>query len=236
MTSGNDTKLPTMSHVDPLEDIFAPFALRISCGPLSMRFVRDGDVPDIAAAIHKHGIYSPDEPMPFMLRWAEAGEDLAVNTLQHYYDAFASWSPEAWTLTLHVSVDGRFVGIQHLEAIQDFRQTRAAETGSWLLRHEQGRGIGTLMRQAVLAFAFDELGAELMESGGMVGNHASLAISRKLGYVPNGHRRFVQADGVGWREVEMYRLAPGDLVRAPYPVEVIGAAGFRRSIGVPDSR
>ncbi|PZP27198.1 MAG: N-acetyltransferase [Kocuria rhizophila] len=236
MTSGAAAKLPTMSHVEPLEDIFAPFALRISCGPLRMRFVRDVDVPEIAAAIHEHGIYSPDQPMPFMRRWAEAGHDLAVNTLQYYYDAFASWSPESWILLLHVSMDGRFVGIQHLEAIQDFRQTRAAETGSWLLRHEQGKGIGTLMRQAVLAFAFDELGAQVLESGGMVGNQASLAVSRKLGYVPNGYRRYVHADGVGWRDVEMYRLAPGDLVRAPYPVKVTGAAAFRASIGLPDAR
>lgn len=110
---------------------------------------------------------------------------------------------------------------------------RWAETGSWLLRHEQGKGIGTLMRQAVLAFAVDELGAEVMESGGMVGNQASLAVSRKLGYVPNGYRRHVHADGVGWRDVEMYRLIPGDLVRAPYPVEVTGAATFWASIGLP---
>lgn len=59
MTSADTAKLPIMSHEDPLEDVFAPFALRISCGPLSMRFVRDFDVPEIAAAIHEHGIYSP---------------------------------------------------------------------------------------------------------------------------------------------------------------------------------
>lgn len=89
MTSGDSDMLPRMSHEDPLEEVFAPFALRMSCGPLGMRFVRDIDVPEIAAAIHEHGTYSPDEPVPFMRRWAETGNDLAVNTLQHYYDAFA---------------------------------------------------------------------------------------------------------------------------------------------------
>ena len=41
---------------------------------------------------------------------------------------------------------------------------RTVGTGSWLGRPYQGRGIGKEMRGAVLALAFDGLGAEVAET------------------------------------------------------------------------
>lgn len=224
-----------MPELDSLEHVFAPYALRIACGPLTMRVTRDVDVPPMVRAIHEKGIYDPRGVMPFLHPWDQARDDLALNTLQHHYRSMASWSPESWQLHLHVSVERRFVGIQTVEA-EHFRETRTAETGSWLLRTEQGRGVGTLMRQAALAFAIDELGAEILTSGAFIGNHASEAVSRKLGYVPNGLVRHLGVDGKGWREETRFRLNAGDLVRAPYPVEVTGADAFRRSIGLDSTR
>jgi RimJ/RimL family protein N-acetyltransferase len=45
------------------------------------------------------------------------------------------------------------------------------------------------MRAAVLALAFDGLGAEFATSSAFANNAASLAVSRKLGYVPDGTER-----------------------------------------------
>ena len=70
-----------------------------------------------------------------------------------------------------------------------FPRQRSVSTGSYLLRPFQGRGLGTEMRTAVLALAFDELGAVRAESGAMDGNEASARVSAKLGY-----------EQVGWRE------------------------------------
>ena len=130
-----------------------------------------------------------------------------------------------------MSVHGRFVGIQTVVG-ENFRETRMLNIGSWLLRSDQGRGIGTLMRQATLAFAVDELGAEVLESGAFMGNRASAAVSRKVGYAPSGVSRHVGKDGKGWREEARFRLDAANLVRAPYPTEVRGAEAFRRSIGL----
>ncbi len=56
---------------------------------------------------------------------------------------------------------------------------------------DQGQGMGTEMRAAVLALAFDGLGAEFALSGAFVDNAASLAVSRKLGYADDGIERQV---------------------------------------------
>ena len=82
------------------------------------------------------------------------------------------------------------VGMQDLHA-QDFAETRRVDTGSWLGSAHHGRGVGTLMRQLVVGFAFDELGALECGSCYVVGNHASAAVSRKTGYVENGRLRAV---------------------------------------------
>ena len=73
--------------------------------------------------------------------------------------------------------------------------TRTGETGSWLGREFQGRGIGTAMRQVICAFAFDHLDAEEVTSGAFLDNPASLAVSRKVGYRPNGVRRLKRRAG-----------------------------------------
>jgi RimJ/RimL family protein N-acetyltransferase len=60
------------------------------------------------------------------------------------------------------------------------------KTGSWLGRDFQGRGLGKEMRAAVLALAFDGLGAEVAETEAFVVSTASAGVSRSLGYEPNG--------------------------------------------------
>jgi RimJ/RimL family protein N-acetyltransferase len=53
------------------------------------------------------------------------------------------------------------------------------------------------MRQLVVGFAFEELGALECGSGYIVGNRASAAVSRKTGYVENGRRLNVQHTTAG---------------------------------------
>src|SRR5579875_805885 len=53
----------------------------------------------------------------------------------------------------------------------------------------QGKGIGTLTRIAVLALAFDGLGAHEVTTSAWADNVASNAVTRKLGYEANGEER-----------------------------------------------
>ena len=126
------------------------------------------------------------EAMPFSIPWTEAPpEELPRNSLQWYWRARAELTPAKWDLQLAVLVDGAVVGTQGVMA-QDFGKRRGVETGSWLGRAHQGKGIGTEMRRAVLHLAFAGLGAAFAETSAWEDNPASLAVTRKLGYVPNG--------------------------------------------------
>nr|WP_182111600.1 MULTISPECIES: GNAT family protein [unclassified Actinotalea] len=101
----------------------------------------------------------------------------------------------------------------------------------------QGVGTGTLMRRLVVGLAFDELGALACESGYVVGNHASAAVSRKVGYVENGRRRTVQHTGNGTVGVEEQHVVvrPETYVRPDGPVTVAGAQALRRFLGIERS-
>ncbi|GAA1391554.1 GNAT family protein [Luteococcus peritonei] len=216
--------------METLEQIYPPFGLHLGCGPLELRHVREADVPAIVELI-RSGIYEPAE-LPFLNRWAELeGERLARNTLQFYYDCFASSRAEAWHLVLAVRHEGRLVGVQDMSA-KDFAVVRSIETGSWLAREHQGRGIGRLMRQAVCAFGFDVLGAVEMTSGYFEGNRRSQGVSRAVGYRPNGSRRSLHPDGDVARVEHRVVLHPEDLVRPPHPVEVSGEGALLRFLGL----
>ena len=214
-----------------LEEIFPAFALEISCGPLTLHGLRTQDIPAVAA-VATEGIHGP-EFLPFLFPWSEAPADqLPLNSARFYWESFASFTPERWHLNLVVRHENRVVGMQDVFARTDFRKTRALETGSWLGRAYQGRGIGTLMRQVVCAFCFDHLGAEVMGSGYIDGNVSSAAVSRKVGYVENGRRRLEDPKSDGYRWERRVLLTPDALVRPPLPVVVHGLAPFRRQIGL----
>ena len=100
----------------------------------------------------------------------------------------ANWTPEKWWLNLAVERDGEFVAAQTITA-EGFAVHRVVDTGSWVARRFQRQGIGKEMRGAVLAFAFDHLGAEVAESEAFLDNAASNAVSQSLGYEPNGFGR-----------------------------------------------
>ncbi len=62
-----------------------------------------------------------------------------------------------------VLTDDEVVGVQSLEG-KDFARRRTVETWSFLLPAARGRGFGKSMRRAVLALAFDHLGALAAET------------------------------------------------------------------------
>ncbi len=97
--------------------------------------------------------------------------------------ARAELTPERWQLDLGVWHDGRFVGVQGVST-HDFPVTRTGETGSWLGQEFHGRGLGTLMRQAICVLCFDHLGFEEVTSAAFADNPASQGVSRKVGYRP----------------------------------------------------
>lgn len=221
-----------------LEELFPPFALRIACGAVELRVLRDDDLPELVELVRR-GIQAPGTPMPFLTAWHEEPyapgrpNGFPTSSLAFWWAQRARFSPDDWRLALTVRRDGELVGMQSLDA-RDFALTREATTGSWLGRAHQGRGTGTLMRRLVVGFALDELGADRCESGYLAGNHASAAVSRKVGYVDNGRRRIVQATSHGEVGVDEQRVVvtPATFVRPAEEVSVDGACALRAFLGI----
>lgn len=213
-----------------LSDHWPLTALRLHTPDLELGWPTDEELA-LLADVAAGGVHDPSF-MPFYVPWTDASpKERARSVILHYWNRAGSFTVQAWRIGFVVFLDGRPIGVQNIHA-EDFTVTREVHTGSWLGQRFHGRGYGTQMRAAVLAFAFAGLGAETARSGAYVDNHASLGVSRKLGYHDDGlNRRVVR----GRLQVEQrLRIDRADWA-CPIPVE-ISAAGMRRTPLVPAER
>jgi RimJ/RimL family protein N-acetyltransferase len=158
------------------------FDLRIVCRGVELRTVREADLPALTAVVPPDYEQDPKlEPLPG-LSFAENQRRLFY---QVYYAAMGTWSPSSWALHLAVRHQGALVGVQVLEG-DDFPVLRTVDSASWLVEAVRGRGLGVAMRIAVLGLAFDHLGALAAITSARADNHASLGVSRRVGYTDNG--------------------------------------------------
>jgi RimJ/RimL family protein N-acetyltransferase len=212
-----------------LTDLFPAFGLRITSGPIELRGITDQDLVSLVD-LARGGIHEP-ERMPFLVPWTDAtAEELPLRFAQYHWRGRADFAPDGWDLNLAVLHEGTLVGVQGI-GTRHYLVTRSAETGSWLGREFQGRGIGTAMRRAMCAFAFDHLDAAEITSGAFTDNPASLAVSAKVGYAENGRTRRERRPGELASTIELV-LTPDTFVRGEHPLEVEGLAAFRRSVGL----
>lgn len=159
------------------------FGLRVRTPVLELRYPDDHDLTALAAL---SGDIHDDDFLPFSGTWSllpDGERERAV--LQYHWGRRGDFSAERWRLELVAVVDGQVVGTQGAIA-QDFPITRTLETGSWLGRAHQGKGLGKEMRAAILHLAFEGLGALRADTGAVEGNAASLAVTARMGYHANG--------------------------------------------------
>jgi len=167
---------------------------------LELRLASPSDL-DTLAGLAADGVHEPGV-QPFAFPWTDTPPaERAMSTVQFHWRQWGAWRPENWSLDLVVLHEGIVVGTQGMSG-RDFAVLREVSTGSWLGLPHQGKGIGTQMRAAVLHLAFAGLGARYATSGAFADNHASLAVSRKLGYADDGIELHVSRG----RAVTSYRL------------------------------
>ena len=178
------------------------FRLRIRSERLVLRLPTDADLEGLMA-VAKAGIHPRDE-MPFGIAWSTVpSPDWERGFVQHHWGLRAGWSPDDWQLNLMIELDGKPIGSQSVHA-QRFAVMRTVDTGSWLGQAFQGHGYGREMRSAVLAFAFDGLGAMVATTEAFLDNAASNGVSRSLGYEEDG-RGSLAPEGVA-RETQRFRM------------------------------
>lgn len=169
---------------EQLTAIWPFFGIRLTTPRLALALPLDQDLA-LLADVAAEGIHDP-AVMPFTFAWtdAEPGE-MRRSAMQYHWNRRAGWKPDEWWLEFAVYRDGRPVGIQGLGA-RSFANRRVVNTGSWLSRHHQGEGLGKEMRSAVLALAFEGLGATMAFTEAFEDNPASMGVTRALGYRDNG--------------------------------------------------
>lgn len=214
---------------EPAPDPWPVAGLALRTPRLELRPDDDTGLRELAA-LALEGVHPPEE-MPFSEPWTDADPRyLGRGTLQYHWASRAAMRPESWRLHFLVRsrADGRVLGSQALVGV-DFATTREVSSGSWLGLAHQRAGLGTEMRAAVLALAFDHLGARTARSEAFVDNHASLAVSRRLGYRQDGTRVVVRR---GERAEQVRVLLDGTdwaTHRPPWTCEV---SGLRPCLGL----
>ena len=189
------------------------FDLRLHTPRLELRVPGLADL-EALADLAAEGVHDPSE-MPFATPWTDAPpEERARGTIQHHWRTWAEWTPAAWHCNFVAVLNDEVVATQGLIA-RDFPILREVSTGSWVGLRHHGKGIGTEMRAAVLHLAFDGLGATHATTSAYADNPASLAVSRKLGYQPDGISHRIRR-GAPVEEIRL-RLTRDHWQETPHP-------------------
>ena len=167
-----------------LADLWPLADLRVTCGDLELRYLDEPTLTGLAQ-VASEGIHAP-ETMPFTGTWTRGTpQEVARSILTYQWGKRAATTPDDWHIDLALVRDGEVLGTQGIMA-KAFPVTRSAETGSWLGRRHQGQGLGTRMRLMILHLLFDGFDAQVATTTAFADNAASNAVTRRLGYAPNG--------------------------------------------------
>jgi RimJ/RimL family protein N-acetyltransferase len=167
-----------------LSDSWPLFDLRVVTPRITLAVPTDEQL-DVLAQVALEGIHNP-EHMPFGRPWTRLKPPhFQQSFLQHHWLMRAQWSPNQWSLPMIVLRGEEIIGSQGIRA-DCFAAIREVGTGSWLGLRFQQQGLGREMREAILHLAFFGLGAQAANTSAHEDNMASLAITRSLGYTPNG--------------------------------------------------
>ncbi|MDR2256234.1 MAG: GNAT family N-acetyltransferase [Arthrobacter sp.] len=227
--------------VHPLATELPSFGLVLRTPRLALRPVWDEDIAGLVDAAVA-GIHPQDE-MPFVVPWSLAPrEEMLPSTAKNIWGERAERTPDEWNLSFAVRrVDADveawweapIIGRQDY-FVKNFPLNRSVGTGSWLTAAQQGQGLGKEMRQAVLAFAFDHLGATEATSGAYDWNRPSQGVSRSVGYRENGVVRDVSA-GKAARTLQ-FAMEPHEFKRPEWTLSVEGdLPGLRAELGIPEA-
>jgi RimJ/RimL family protein N-acetyltransferase len=158
-----------------VDSVWPVAALRARCEGVRLRPATESDVVALTRVLPDDYELDPTA--------ADAGTSRPLHLLRSYWRDQAEWRPASWRLHLLATTDdGRPIGMQTMEA-EDFGTARTVDSASWVAVAHRRRGAGRAMRTAMLALAFDALGARRAITSAWRDNLPSLAVSARLGYV-----------------------------------------------------
>ncbi|WP_448852140.1 GNAT family N-acetyltransferase [Corynebacterium sp. 335C] len=180
-------------------DIWPPSGLTIASGALRLAPMTPETGAELIRRTRGTATVFPDPDVAWAFPWLEG---TAAQSARHMLAMAASPGTPDWTLGLAAVTGGEVAGAIDLR-VASRGGRRFLETGSYLLAGFHGRGLGTAMRRAAMALAFDHLGAEELWFSAHPDNAASLAVGRRCGYARVGG-----VDDSGPFPVEHHRVTP----------------------------
>ena len=163
-----------------------------------IRRVEPGDAAQMQRVTNGRGAYSGTLQLPY------ASERIWQDRLAAH-DANAQKTAQL----LVAEVEGRVVGHAGLHLEGNLRRRHAAHFGIWVDDEFAGRGIGSLLTQAVLDLADNWLNVLRIELTVFVDNHAAQKMYIKHGFVQEGVlRAYAMRDGQLMDVWTMARLHP----------------------------
>lgn len=227
-------RVPAGDSSLPVERVWPPAGLRLESPRLVLRLLRDADLPAYLAAATEPIAHTPRNP--FSTPWNEGTPEQKARTSFAWIWQCRSRMDQAdlmllFGVFLKTDAGEVLIGMQDVGA-RDFTLLHQVSTASWLVRAQQGKGLGREMREAALLWAFDHLSARTAVSGAYAWNDASRAVSEKLGYRPNGTHLVPDAHGRQAEEEVRYRVAAEDFVRPTWDLRVTGHREFAAYAGI----
>lgn len=174
--NGRSAKLGRMTPQWPFDEL-------VIIGPdVLLRPVRDADIERLVAVLPDDFDLDPAYPP---LSDLPPRVDCERRLIQSIWRHRGCWSIDEWALDFGIWRDGAAIRIQTLEGTR-FPADRTIDSASWIAKAFRGKGFGIQARELVLAFGFEQLAAEKAITSAVTTNHASLGVSRRLGYRDNG--------------------------------------------------
>lgn len=223
--SDSSTSQPDGTHTNirtPLQH------LRLRTPRLELRLGSTNELRDLGE-LFRHGTYPEEMRSPITSGLFFEGVKApgwVDDFVAHHHSWLDESTPSEWYFNLLVFTTEGVVGSQGLQS----RPQRSAFTNSLIGRRYQRQGFGTEARAAVLTLAFNHLGATRAISDAWIGNHASLAVSRNLGYVDAGTElRHPAGEPVVHQVMELDAAQ----FKSPVPVSVESGEALARWVAAP---
>ncbi|HET7311563.1 MAG TPA: GNAT family protein [Mycobacteriales bacterium] len=181
---------------------YPPFQIEVATPQLRLLAATDEMLERLVPVVRAGVVRDDEVPFDDPISFYEPSPEREWRFMRAIWRGRSRTEPSWWRLYFVVEVDGELVGMQDLIA-EDFPKFKSVTTFSWLAPTARGRGLGRVMRAAILQLAFAGLGAEEATSEAFVDNAASNGVSRALGYEENGTawatRRGTPCQLRGWK-------------------------------------
>ena len=189
------------------------YGLRIRTPRVELRIPTNNDIK-VLHRVARGGIHDP-AVMPFADPWTDKPEPEFGRSMQaELRQGRNTIGRTGWNVPFVVrarDVGSPLLGVAWLRSTEE---PGRFETSAWIARRFQGKGYGREVEAAVLAFAFEQCGAQEVSAGTFAFNGAGRSLARGAGFVET------PADPV---------LNRGEL--AEYVTLTLDAAGYRNHAG-----